>query len=117
MSMPDISVKYADDYKEIFCNRIIGGFRDGYFEIELITESSEFKPTMTKPQFEFPKTVLKRTIHAKMLVPIYSFKTMTKFLTDTLQNYEQTLGKIPDLPKQGEKKPNQVGASDPTFIK
>ena len=117
MSMPDVSVKYADDYKEIFWNRVVGGFRDGYFELEMITESSDFEPTMTKAQFEFQKTVLKRTIHAKAMVPLYSFKDMVKFMTQTLEKYEQTFGKIPEAPKPGEKKPEATSSSDPTFIK
>jgi len=101
MSLPDVETKYADDYKEIFWNRIVGGIREGFFEVELVTETSNFEPIMKKPQFEFQKTVLKRTIHAKALIPIYSFQSMLRFMQETLTKYEQTFGKIPEPLKQG----------------
>lgn len=62
---PDVETKYAEEYKEIFWNRFIGGWREGYFEFEVVTESTDFEPAMKKARFEFQKTVLKRIIHAK----------------------------------------------------
>jgi len=114
MSLPDIETKYADDYKEIFWNRIVGGIREGFFEVELITETSDFEPMMKKPQFEFQKTVLKRTIHAKALIPIYSFQSMIRFMQDTMLKYEKVFGKIPEPSKELQKK-GDTGTGD--FIK
>ena len=113
--MPDVETKYAEDYKEIFLNRVIGGFRDGYFEFELISELSDFEPTMKRAQFEFQKTQIKRTIHAKIIVPIYTMKTIANFFASTLANYEKTIGPIPDLPTGPGKK--DTTSTDPSFIK
>ncbi len=113
--MPDVETKYAEDYKEIFLNRVIGGFRDGFFEFELISELSDFEPTMKRAQFEFQKTQIKRTIHAKIIVPIYTMKTTANFFASTLENYEKTIGPIPDLPTGPGKK--DTASTDPTFIK
>ena len=116
MSAPKIETKYAESYKEIFVNRVIGGMRDGYFEIELVTESSDFEPTMRVANFDFNQTILKRTIHAKILVPANSFKDTVTFFQQMLTNYETTFGKIPTQNVVGEGKTTKASSSNQSFI-
>lgn len=94
MSAPDIEVSKSDNYSEIFCNRIIGGLRNGYFEYEIVTESSDFREAMKDPNFNFNKTVLKRIIHAKIIVPPSTLKQTIDIMQQHLVDYEVIFGKI-----------------------
>lgn len=92
---PDIEVTYDEKYKEVFVNRLLGGIRNGYFEYELISETSDFKETMKTPEFNFNKTVLKRTIHGKIVIPPMAFKEVVQLMEKQLVEYENIFGKIP----------------------
>ena len=115
MSLPKVETKYAENYKEIFVNRVIGGMREGYFEFELVTESSDFEPTMKVANFDFTQTVLKRTIHAKILVPAISFRDTLTFFQQQIVNYENAFGKIPS-PNVAEAKNPKISSSNQSFI-
>ncbi len=116
MSLPKVETKYAENYKEIFVNRVIGGMREGYFEVELVAESSNFEPAMKVANFDFAQTTLKRTIHAKILVPAISFRDTVTFFQQQLTNYENTFGKIPTLDTIQEGKASKTNSSSPSFI-
>lgn len=95
MSAPDIEVSKSDNYSEIFCNRIIGGIRNGYFEYEIVTETSDFKEAMKDPNFNFNKTVLKRMLQAKIIMPPSTLRQTIELLQKHLVDYETIFGKIP----------------------
>jgi len=95
MSVPDIEVVKSDKYEEVFANRILGGVRNGYFEYEIITESSDFTQAMKDPNFRFDKTVLKRTIHEKIIMPPSTFLEVLGIMQKHKVDYESIFGKIP----------------------
>ena len=110
-----IQSKYADGYKEIFLNNIVGGIRDGYVELDLITEATDFEESIKTQPMDFTKTEIRRTIHAKVLNTIYSFKSQLAFLQGTLQKYEEVFGPIQE-PQQPKKKVDTTSADKPSFI-
>ena len=95
MSAPDIEVSKSDKYEEVFANRILGGVRNGYFEYEIITESSDFAEAMKDPNFRFDKTVLKRTIQEKIIIPPSTFLEILSIMQKHKVDYESVFGKIP----------------------
>jgi len=108
-------VKYLDDYKTIFWNRTIGGFREGYFEYEIITETSELSEVLKIQQYDFSKSKQSRTVHAKVIIPAFAMKSFIQLFQNTLQNYESTYGQIPTATKA--KKEEKVStASNQPFI-
>jgi len=103
--------KYADDYKEIFWNRVVGGVKNGYIELDLITEETDFQPSIETESMNFKKAKIRRVIHAKALIPIASFQSITTFMQDILESYPDYFGNI-----QQPKGKKDTTAGLPSFI-
>lgn len=110
-STPDGS-KYADDYKEIFWNRVVGGARSGYVELDLINEETDFQPAIETEPMDFSKAKTRRVIHAKALIPIAAFQSITAFMQDILESYPEYFGNI----QQPKGKKDTTTSGLPSFI-
>jgi len=91
----DTDARYADDYKEIFVTRVVGGWRGGYFEYDLTSELSDFLDPIKTAEINFNKTKLKRIIHVKVIFPPVDFKDTVQLFESQLTEYEKVLGRIP----------------------
>jgi len=107
--------KYADDYKEIFWNRVVGGVKNGYIELDLITEETDFQPSIETESMNFKKAKIRRVIHAKALIPIASFQSITTFMQDILQSYPNFFGDITQQ-QQPKRKKDAKPSVLPSFI-
>jgi len=110
-STPDGS-KYADDYKEIFWNRVVGGARNGYIELDLINEETDSQLAIQTEPMDFKKAKTRRVIQAKVFIPIASFQSITTFMQDILESYPDLFGDI----QQPKKKKDTTTSVLPSFI-
>jgi len=95
MSLPDVETEFHKDYRIIFANQFHGGFRNQYFEFDLVSQVSHLEPALKTPQPNYGKDILKRILQSKVIVPPMDFKSLVIFLQKTLENYEKTFGAIP----------------------
>ncbi len=95
MSLPDVETEVHKDYRIIFANQITGGFRNQYFEFDLVSQVSNFESTLSSLQPNHGKNVLKRLLQNKVIMPPMDFKATVIFFQQTLEKYEKTFGVIP----------------------
>lgn len=95
MSLPDIETEHHEDYRIIFVNQLHGGFRNQYFEFDIVSQVSNFEEPLKTPQPNYSKQVLKRILQAKLIIPPTELKSFIIFLQKTVTDYEKIYGTIP----------------------
>ncbi len=94
---PVVEAGYSPSYRKINVNRVVGGLRPGFFEIEIISEETDFKDMLNEEPIPLGqgKEILKRTIECKLIMDPFQTKEFLKFLTLQIQRYEKLMGEIP----------------------
>ena len=105
MSHPPLNVEYAEDYKTINVNGVFGGHRPGYFEFVVYTDEGDAEKSLAEFPPDPKKIVIKRTIHARMIMDLVQAKSFSKWLNNHISRYERQFGAIPDIGKEGKGPP------------
>jgi hypothetical protein len=94
---PSVKADYSPNYRKINVNRVVGGLRPGFFEIDIISEETDFKDLLSEEPLPLGqrKEVLKRTIECKLIMDPFQTKEFLNFLTTQVQRYERLMGEIP----------------------
>lgn len=94
---PSVEAEYSPNYRKINVNRVVGGLRPGFFEIDIVSEDTNYKDLLNEEPIAFGqgKEVLKRVIECKLIMDPIQAKELLKFLTLQIQRYEQLMGVIP----------------------
>ena len=100
----DVVTKHDEKYKESFITTVVGGLRNGYFEYDLITETTDFENAMKGETYNFTKMVAKRTIQMKVLIPPIAFKDVVNLFMSQITDYEKVFGRIPTQQEIEDKK-------------
>jgi hypothetical protein len=94
---PSVEAEYSPNYRKINVNRVVGGLRPGFFEIDIVSEETNYRDLLSEDPIILGqgKEVLKRTIECKLIMDPFQTKEFLRFLTLQIQRYEKLMGEIP----------------------
>jgi len=94
------------NYRTIIVSGLFGGHRPGFFEAVLYTDEMVADEALKTGAGEPTKVYIRRTLQCRLLLDPVQAKSIAKWLTGYISEYEKTFGKIITL---GESKPTADG--------
>jgi hypothetical protein len=95
MTAPKIEVFEEPNYRTIIVNGVFGGHRPGYFETIIYTDELIAKESLGTAALAPERAFFKRTLQCRLVMDPVTAKSVAKWLTEHIDQYEKLFGKIP----------------------
>jgi len=100
---PKFVVQKDEHYRDIIVNGVYGGRRPGYFEAILYTDELSGDEALRSVPPDTGKIVIRRTIQCRLVIDPVQAKSIARWLSNHVAEYEKEFGKIP-FPEEIERK-------------
>ncbi|MEM2926005.1 MAG: hypothetical protein QW220_06050 [Candidatus Bathyarchaeia archaeon] len=92
---PKVEVAKDPNYRTILVNGLFGGHRPGFFEAIVYTDEMVAEDALATLRGDPSKVRIRRTLQCRLLMDPVQAKSIAKWLTGHIAEYERTFGKIP----------------------
>ncbi len=82
------------NYRTIIVNGVIGGHRPGFFEVIIYSEEMIAEDSLATLRPEPSKVRIRRTLQCRLIIDPVQAKSLAKWLTHHISEYEKTFGRI-----------------------
>lgn len=93
--IPEIKSEYSPTFKRINVNGIFGGVRPSGVEAVIYSEQNDITKVLETQPLSANRIVVKRTIECELIIDPMQMKSVLKWLTDKVKDYEELIGPIP----------------------
>jgi len=93
--LPEIKSEYSPNFKRINVNGIFGGVRPNGVEAIIYSEQNDIEKVLETQPLSANRTIIKRIIECELLIDPMQMKSIHKWLTEKIKDYEELIGPIP----------------------
>jgi hypothetical protein len=98
---PEVNIEFSPDYRTIIISGIFGGHRPGFFEAVVYSDELNPVEAFKTIQPDVTKVKIKRTMQIRLYFDPIQAKSILKWLSEHVQQYEKSFGVIPEPGKEG----------------
>lgn len=111
--IPEIKSEYSPTFKKINVNGIFGGVRPSGVEAVIYSELNDIEKVLETQPLSANRTVIKRIIECELIIDPMQMKSIHKWLTEKIKDYEELIGPIPSPEEVESRQKRQKGKSQP----
>jgi len=111
--LPEIKSEYSPNFKRINVNGVFGGVRPSGVEAIIYSESNDIEKVLETQPLSANRTIVKRMIECELIIDPMQMKSLHKWLTAKIKDYEELIGPIPSPEEVQSRQKRSRGGSSP----